>query len=87
MLKSSHVYRSKTYLIFVTKFINEKCGDKSVMWRNIRFLYMADVENSEITLHVEKFLQNTDLCAIYAVLSRLVLFCVEKILDQNCICG
>ena len=25
---------SKTYLIFVTKFTNETCGDKSVMWRN-----------------------------------------------------
>ena len=35
------------YLIFVTKFICETCGEKSVMWRNFRFLYMANGEESE----------------------------------------
>ena len=32
------------YLIFVTKFT---CGEKSVMWRNFRFLYMANGDKSE----------------------------------------
>ena len=28
---------------------------KSVMWRNFKFLYMTDVEKSEISPHVEEF--------------------------------
>ena len=35
------------YLIFVTNFTCETCGEKSAMWRNFRFLYMANGEKSE----------------------------------------
>ena len=38
---------SLAYLIFVTKFTCETCGEKSVKWRNFRFLYMANGEKSE----------------------------------------
>ena len=38
---------ARSYLIFVTKFTCETCGEKSVMWRNFRFLYMANGEESE----------------------------------------
>ena len=44
------------YLIFVTKFTCETCGEKYVMWRNFRFLYMANVENCKILTIVENFL-------------------------------
>ena len=47
------------------------------MWRN---LPCGGILNSEITLHVEKF-------NISVVLSRFALFCVEKKLEQNYICG
>ena len=47
------------------------------MWRN---LPCGGILNSEITLHVEKF-------KISVVLSRFALFCVEKKLEQNYICG
>ena len=30
-------------------------GEKSVMWRNFRFQYMADEEKSEISPHEEEF--------------------------------
>ena len=36
-----------SYLIFVTKFTCETCGEKSVMWRNFRFIYMANGEKSD----------------------------------------
>ena len=35
------------YLIFVTNFTCETCGEKSAMWRNFRFLYMANGEKSD----------------------------------------
>ena len=31
------------------------CAEKLVMWRNFRFLYMIDVEKSEVSPHVEHF--------------------------------
>ena len=54
----------RPYLIFVTKFTCETCGEKYVMWRflymanvtNFRFLHMKDVENCKILTIVEKFL-------------------------------
>ena len=30
-------------LIFVTNITNYICGEKSVMWRNLKFLYITDV--------------------------------------------
>ena len=36
-----------TYLIFVTKFTCETCGEKFVMWRNFWFLYTTNGEKSE----------------------------------------
>ena len=41
-----------TYTIFVTGTAGGTCGEKSVMWRNFRFLNMTDVVKSEITLSV-----------------------------------
>ena len=31
------------------------CGEKSVMWRNFRFLNMTDVEKFEVSPQVEQF--------------------------------
>ena len=44
------------YLILVTHITYGICGDKFVMWRNIRFLYMTDVKNLKILYicHVKK---------------------------------
>ena len=36
------------YLIFVTKFTNETCGEKFVMWRNFRFQISKYDRNGEI---------------------------------------
>ena len=41
------------YLIFVTGTTGSARGEKSVMWRNFKFLYMTDVEKSEISSHVD----------------------------------
>ena len=41
------------YLIFVTKFTNETCGEKFVMWRHFRFPYMTNVEKSEISSYAK----------------------------------
>ena len=41
------------YLIFVTSFTSEICGEKFVMLRNFRFICMTDVEKSEISTLVE----------------------------------
>ena len=41
------------YLIFVTDPTDISVEKKFVMWRNFRFLYMTDVEKSEISPHVE----------------------------------
>ena len=49
--KSVHLFTG-VYLIFFTDMSVEK---KCVMWRNFRFLCMTDVENSEISPHVEYF--------------------------------
>ena len=46
---------SNPYLIFVTIITNEMCGEKCVMWRNLRFICMTDVEKSDISPHVEQF--------------------------------
>ena len=45
--------RVTPYLIFVTNFTNEICGEKFVVWRNFNFNCMTDVEKSEISPHVE----------------------------------
>ena len=46
---------NKAYLIFVTGTTGRTRGEKSVMWRNFKFLYLADVEITEISPHVESF--------------------------------
>ena len=45
-----------TYLIFVTYFTYEICGEKIIMWRNFRFLCTTDVEKSEISQHFQNFI-------------------------------
>ena len=37
----------RPYLIVVAYFTYQICGEKFVMWRNIRFSYITDVEKSE----------------------------------------
>ena len=44
-------------------------GEKSVMWRNFKFLYMTDVEKSEISFIM---------CTIYGILLHFTLFCCKK---------
>ena len=44
-------------------------GEKSVMWRNFKFLYMTDVEKSEISFIM---------CTIYGILLHFTLFCFKK---------
>ena len=46
------IFWGSPYLIFVT---NISVENKSVMWRNFRFLNMTDVEKSEVSPHVEHF--------------------------------
>ena len=41
-----------TFLWVCTNITNGMCGKKSVMCRNFRYLYMTDVETSEIYLHL-----------------------------------
>ena len=43
-----------SYLIFVTGTTGGACGDKSVMWRNFRFLCITDVEKSNF-FHMTNF--------------------------------
>ena len=47
--------RAESYLIFVTDTRTVSVEKKSVMWRNFKFLYMTDVEKSEISPHVDYF--------------------------------
>ena len=77
VIMSFQVFTDCLYLIFVTNITNEICGEKSVMWKNSRFLYMTNVEKSAMWRNSE-FLR---------ILSRFALFCVEKKLEQNYICG
>ena len=49
----SDVSEGEAYLIFVTNPTNISVEKKFVMWRNFRFQYVTDVENSEISPHVE----------------------------------
>ena len=44
--------KPNAYLIFVTSITSQTCGEKSVMWRNFRFLCVTNVEISEISPHV-----------------------------------
>ena len=46
VIMSFQVFTDCPYLIFVTNITNEICGEKSVMRRNSRFLYMTNVEKS-----------------------------------------
>ena len=43
---------AQPYLIFVTYITYEICGEKFVIWRNFRFLFVINVEKSEISPHV-----------------------------------
>ena len=45
--------KARAYLIFVTSTTSGACGEKSVMWRNFKFLYITDVEKSKIHPHVD----------------------------------
>ena len=45
----------EAYLIFVAYITYEICGEKFVMWRNLRFLCMTYAEKSEISPHVNFF--------------------------------
>ena len=47
------IYSRGAYLIFVTDPTDISVKKKCVMWRNLRFLCMTDVENSEISPHME----------------------------------
>ena len=40
-------------LVFVTDITDYIRGEKSVMWRNFKFLYTTDVEKSKIHPHVD----------------------------------
>ena len=43
----------KAYLIFVTDTRTVSVEEKSVMWRNFKFLYRTDVEKSKISPHLD----------------------------------
>ena len=45
--------RPQADLIFVTDITDYICGEKSVMWRNFKFLYMKHVEKAKISPHVD----------------------------------
>ena len=49
--------KSQKKLIFVTNTTNIS-GEKFVMWRNFRFLNMIEMEKSEVSPHMEKFLNS-----------------------------
>ena len=50
-----HIPCVGTYLIFVTKFTCETCGEKSVMWRNFGYLYLANGGKSEKWSRISDF--------------------------------
>ena len=54
------------------------CGGKSVMWRKFRFLYMTDVEKSEISSHLACVW-----CGEYLHISTIMQFCRDKILWRH----
>ena len=52
--KSIHWLRPQTwYLLQISQIIFVE--EKSVMWRNLKFLYITDVKISQISPHMEKF--------------------------------
>ena len=82
----------QSYLIFVTGTTGRTRGEKSVMWRNFKFLYLTDVEITEISPHVESFESSPHdicgaiwnilhyqqiMCTIYGVLSHFILLCCK----------
>merc|ERR1711934_383447 len=56
------------YLIFVTDSRTVSVEKKSFMWRNFKFLYITDVETSEISFNM---------CTIYGILLHFKLFCCK----------